>query len=677
MQGRQEHNKAKQQTSYQRGDFQAWMHVDGNAWLIQQAEKLKLRCITIVDSHDIYIQDNSFLRQQVRLKIAIVLAPGIPIDRIVYVATKHDEPVYGPVHDESDQPKIIGKRTAVHIKILDYVLGLGLTMGLSFDGATYQRSIIFQQYVNMKYGFRDPSKGAACEIYAQDSSALSLEEETGDGVLLGYRYQLKKRIEENVLVEFELGDIQSRNDVIRYLMEYGTITYCSETAVSLYNEDHNDRFRFKGGVFSLNSFDAHLTKADIHRSELGFPLTEPEPQHSFPIQEIEQAILDALTAQNIKSRNDLLCLLMKFSNVIYLSQHQIIIKTNNEQKQYNLYGGLFSEDGLQDYLRESRQQDSPKGRNSSAEDPSDILRSHRITERDQFHDAFRPASAQELLGKLKTLYEAGKTRLRTRFEKAERRLLKNIETAFNSHGLPGLDTLGFSDLFDSAPFPNFPDAPRGHCGPCNVAPVPRNELQATDRPTEEQELPQRRASPSCKNDKQRTGRTSEAEHRHDPNKQPIKRSSKQEPTARSNPVELDGFREEVSERNGKQRHGDTHDRRLEIPSRIPTGEIKNGKQTHDHASDSTSNLKALLGLIPLLSGIKDTYIRIKSALDEARARRRRIRENAQQIERKLGELSLHGGRSTNDLQTGNAKPRHTNRETRENGRSTKKGVQVK
>ena len=149
MQPRVEHNKIKQQVAYHRADYQAWHHLDGEVEIVKEAERLGLRCIVMTVSFNIYIQDHDFLKSLVRTYIQIVIAPGISLERLTYLATIHDEAVrnqglFGSVDPEGE---IIGKRTSFHVKILDYILDMGNTLGMSIYGPAYFRSLIFDNII--------------------------------------------------------------------------------------------------------------------------------------------------------------------------------------------------------------------------------------------------------------------------------------------------------------------------------------------------------------------------------------------------------------------------------------------------------------------------------------------------------------------------------------------------
>lgn len=643
MQNREEHNSTKQKRSYQRGDFQAWKHLDGDENAIREAEKLGLRCLVLVQSHDIYIEDDRFLKELVRRMIETVVTPGIPLSRIVYLATKHDEPVLDDPEDESSESKIIGKRTAVHIKIVDYVLGLGLTIGLSFDGATYQRSVLYQQYVNKIYGFRDPSDGAPCGIHVEDSTLLTSEEDTESGAKICTNRQFKKRIEENVHIEFSHGEIQNRNDVILYMMNYGIITYCSETTISVYSHEQNDSFSFKGGIFSLNSFEAHQQESNLLRKELGFPMAEPEPEQTNTIQEIEEFILNQAVSQEIRSRNDLIRQLSQSSDIIYVSKYKIIIQIKNEQKQYNLYGGLFSRDGLENFIRESGRQHTPESGDRITDGATDILRDHRIAERHQFHDAFHQSSTTELFRKLKTLYQAGKARFRTRFKKAERRLLNSLEASFKAHGLPDLDTLGFGVFFDPAPFPNFPEPPQGHCGPCNIPPVPIKDRIKDDS--------------NAQGSRKERGSTSSS------------RSKLQ--AAANTDRRTDQALHKIPRRETLWLHPPRLERANNSNSKIKEN---NESKNDDRPSDWRSHLEGLLGLTSMFSGLKEQLERFRSRINEATRRRRRLTRDAELILRFVSGIKVETEQSIRVTNRHNQVPRFKDRKVGEKDRRFGKDI---
>lgn len=610
MQIRVEHNQVKQRCAYQRADYQAWKHLDGEVEIIKEAERMGLRSLVIVISFEEYVEDLDFLKALVRCFIRVVPAPGIRLTRLMYLATIHDEPVREVIEIEPENPKekakIIGKRTAIHIEIPDYILGLGLTLGMSIHGGTYLRSLLFQQYANAKYGFRDPSDRVASSSHFEDETTLRKVEETYDGSKISRNRQFKKRVEENVLIEVEDLRINSRNDLIEYLMDYGPITYCNESQVTIFNKEQASRFAFKGGIFALKSHAEPIYGLHEEQPELSTQNNECDARSRDSAEGIDSTILNQFRINPVRSQDDLLKCLMNFSTIIYLSKHQIIIQPHHDARQFNLYGGIFSEDGLKYFLRDCGQTNSTKTGKALEDDTQNIFRYHSISERNQLHDGYHPSTAAELREKLERLYESGKTHFRTRFENAECRLRNNLETLFDSRGLPSLDTFGLNNHFNPVPFPDFPAKPTGHCGYCDVPPIPRKDIPKDNPAEQEQRTPGAGAGQGIRNDPSR---------------------ARSEEESGSRPGSMDKLPEQVSSKYTRKSQGRPDNGGLEISKTT----IKESNE-HDNKINRADDSKGLQRLIQLLSRLTNSLKETRQRIAELRKRKQRIAAIAREIE---------------------------------------------
>jgi hypothetical protein len=611
MQIRVERNQLKQRCAYQRADYQAWKHLDGEVEIIKEAERMGLRSLVIVISFEEYIEDLKFLKTLLRCYLQVVPAPGIGLTRLTYLATVHDEPVREVLEIEPENPKeeakIIGKRTAIHIQIPDYILGLGLTLGMSIHGETYLRSLLFQQYANAKYGFRDPSYRVASSSHFEDETTLLEVEETDDGSKISRRFDFKKRIEENVQIEVEVASIQSRNDLIEYLLEYGPITYCNESQVTMFNKEQASRFAFKGGIFALKSHAEPIHGLPEEQPELSTQNNECDVQSSNSVEGIESTILDQFRINPVRAQNDLLKCLMNFSTIIYLSKHQIIIQPHHDTRQFNLYGGIFSEDGLKYYLQECGRTNSTKTGSALGDDTQNIFRYHSISERKQFHDGYHPSTAEELREKLETLYKSGKTHFRTRFENAECRLRNNLEALFDSRGLPSLDTFGLNNHFNPVPFPDFPAKPTGLCGYCDVPPIPRKDISKNNSTDQEQRTSGTGTGQGIQNHPNRT---------------------RSEEESGSRPGSMDKLPEHVSSKYTRKSQARPDNRGLEISKTT----IKEYNERHDSTINRAGDIKGLQRLIQWLSRLRKNISQTRKRVTELRKRKQRIAAIAREIE---------------------------------------------
>lgn len=677
MQARVEHNKIKQQVAYHRADYQAWHHLDGQVEIIEEAERLGLRCLVISISFDINIEDQNFLKWCTRRLIQTAIVPGLPLERLAHVATVHDEVVRdtGLFGFTDPQGSIVGKRTSIHVKLLDYDLATGNTLGLSVYGASYYRILIFQQYVNLKYGFLDPSEKPAGLMHIRDFTPIMQTEETEDGTKIESRQEFKKRIEENVFIEATLSGIESRNDLILYLMGYGTITTCSENHVTIYSPDQDTRFKFKGGIFALNAYPPASTaspkKGDIGETELQSLLSAT----------MRAMIEGQLEADKLLYRNDIIETLMTFSTIIYASKYQIIIQPDHEKSQYNLRGGIFSEEGLKLAVQTLGRQNTPKTQEAIKKATENILRDHKIKKRSQLHDGFAPSSESDLREKLETLYTSGYANLKKRLRKAEKRMYDDFQALLHNRRLTGVASFDISTLFDPAPFPEFPRPPRGHSGPSDIPPVPRKELQQDQGVAGLQFETRGGPSTGGRHDSGGPRENSKAEQgpgsgsRHDP-----QRSAKNSKAEQGAPQSSSDDPRSESEDSRIKNHWDSKVTPVEVV-KAPDAQSQlnrnqrqsNSKKEHNnhdhHIHDIQNNLAGLCQLASLFSKIAGKLQHLRDFIEEIRKRRQRELDRAQKIERESGKLrrSIEEFHRSILANVGTPRPSHTKTRERDRG----------
>lgn len=652
MQGGFEKSTGKKSSNYLRAIYQAWSHGGGSEEIIILAEKEGLHAIVMILSFSEFIEDHFFLERIAKLQIQIVIAPGMPLSRLAFLITIHDEPV------RDAKERITGKRTALHIKVLDYDIITGLTLGLSRSRSCTIRSLLFQNYINKMYGFSSPSDQTESYCYVEDQANLRVAESFYDGTTLKGRYDLKKRIEANALIEIELGGIQNRNDLISYLMGYGPVTNCTEFSITILNEETEERFKLKGGIFSLNGFDAHLWAANKRRSVVGFENLKETVADKFSIKQIEEFALKELRSGRVNDRDTLLKAIMKTSTLIYVSRYQIIIKPHNENRQYRLRDGAFSKKGLDEIIQQSRSANSKEGRKPSGCFPEDLLEHHRITPRDEIYQKFDARDPGALRRTLEVFYQTGQKRIMDRLKKAEKRVLKNLETTLQVHGHSDLDATSFNDLFSPAPFPEFPKSPEGHCGPCSVPPVPFRDRVKGDSREDEQSSVELGPRPSRKYDQRTPGSETTA---HVKTEHSRKRSRKSiQPGSKMEKIPTGSFQENKRPVRSPDNPG------MDTFSKNQTNQLKNEKTIINRTRNSSGHLKRVLAIAQLFPGFADTCRRARECFDRIRKRKREAAEIADRIKSTTEAVNRNNRERTKALRRDFKTPQQPDQQAREN-----------
>jgi len=652
MQGRFEKARGKQSSNYHRASYQAWHHGGGSEEIIKLAEKEGLQAIVMTLSFSEFIEDHSFLKGIAKLQIQIVIALGMSLSRLAYLITIHDEPV------RDAKELITGKRTALHIKVLDYDIITGRTLGLSRSRSCTIRSLLFQNYINKHYGFSSPNDQTESYCYVEDQVNLRVAESFYDGTVFNRRYDLKKRIEANALVEITLGEIQNRNDLIGYLMDYGPVTSCTEHSITILNEETEERFKLKGGIFSLNGFDAHVWAANKRRSVVGFKNLEETVADNFTIKQIEDSVLKELRLGRVNDRDTLLKDLMKTSTLIYVSRNQIIIKPNHENRQYRLRDGVFSKKGLEKVIQQSRSSNSPQSRKPNRGFPEDLLELHRITPRNGIYQKFDSRDPNSLRQTLEMFYRAGQERLVDRLQNVQKRAIKSLETTFQVRRHPNLVAPDFNDLFSPAPFPQFPESPKGHCGPCSVAPIPFRDRVEGHRKEEKTGSIEFGPPESRRVDSKSATRETRAHVKTDP-------SGGRSPKTIQPASEMEQISKE-SLQEGKWPVRSPYSKRMDAISNSQTNQLINEQENDNRTYYSPEDLSSLLGLARLFSTITNSCRRARECFDRIRKRKREAAELVDQIrERAEGFIRSYRERTKairRDLKT----PQQPNQQAREN-----------